>query len=147
MTNLQAAVGCGQLKNINWIIKRKREIGKRYISILKKTNKIYIQVQKLKYAQNIFWVFGVLLKKNTKISRDKMVDMLLKYNIQTRNFFLPMHKQNIFKKINLFSKNKKLRNSEYLSAKGFYLPSGLGISNKQINFVGKTLLKILETKN
>ena len=147
MTNLQAAVGCGQLKNINWIIKRKREIGKRYISILKKTNKIYIQVQKLKYAQNIFWVFGVLLKKNTKISRDKVVDMLLKYNIQTRNFFLPMHKQNIFKKRNLFSKNKKLRNSEYLSAKGFYLPSGLGISNKQINFVGKTLLKILETKN
>jgi len=73
--------------------------------------------------------------------------MLLKYNIQTRNFFLPMHKQNIFKKRNLFSKNKKLRNSEYLSAKGFYLPSGLGISNKQINFVGKTLLKILETKN
>ena len=36
MTNLQAAVGCGQLKNISWIIKRKREIGKRYISILSK---------------------------------------------------------------------------------------------------------------
>ena len=57
-----------------------------------------------------------------------------------------MHKQSIFKKMNLFSKNKKLKNSEYLSANGFYLPSGLGISNKQIDYVGKTLLKILENK-
>ena len=47
----------------------------------------------------------------------------------------------------LFPKNKKLKNSEYLSENGFYLPSGLGILNKQIDFVGKTLLKILETKN
>ncbi len=26
ITNLQAALGCGQLKNINWIIRRKKEI-------------------------------------------------------------------------------------------------------------------------
>ena len=147
MTNLQAAVGCGQLENITWIVKRKREIGKRYISILSKCNKIHIQLNKLKYARNIFWVFGILIKKSTEISRDQIVDELLKHNIQTRNFFLPMHKQEIFQKMRLFPKNQKLKNSEYLSANGFYLPSGLGISNKQIDFVGKTLLNILETKN
>ena len=147
MTNLQAAVGCGQLENITWIVKRKREIGKRYISILSKCNKIHIQLNKLKYAQNIFWVFGILIKKSTGISRDQIVNKLLKHNIQTRNFFLPMHKQKIFQKMGLFPKNQKLKNSEYLSANGFYLPSGLGILNKQIDFVGKTLLKILETKN
>jgi len=147
MTNLQAAVGCGQLKNITWIVKRKREIGKRYISILSKCNKIHIQLNKLKYARNIFWVFGILIKKSTGISRDQIVNELLKHNIQTRNFFLPMHKQKIFQKMRLFPKNQKLKNSEYLSANGFYLPSGLGILNKQIDFVGKTLLNILEAKN
>ena len=147
MTNLQAAVGCGQLENITWIVKRKREIGKRYISILNKCNKIHIQLNKLKYARNIFWVFGILIKKSTGISRDQIVNELLKHNIQTRNFFLPMHKQKIFQKMRLFPKNQKLKNSEYLSANGFYLPSGLGILNKQIDFVGKTLLNILETKN
>jgi len=147
MTNLQAAVGCGQLENITWIVKRKREIGKRYISILSKCNKIHIQLNKLKYARNIFWVFGILIKKSTGISRDQIVNELLKHNIQTRNFFLPMHKQKIFQKMRLFPKNQKLKNSEYLSANGFYLPSGLGILNKQIDFVGKTLLNILETKN
>ena len=47
----------------------------------------------------------------------------------------------------IFPKNTNLKNSEYLSTNGFYLPSGIGILNKEIDFVGKTLLKILEEKN
>ena len=143
MTNLQAAIGCGQLKNISWIIRRKRQIGKRYISILKKCNKIYIQPYKLSYSKNIFWVFGILLKKNINISRDQVTRKLLRHNIQTRNFFYPMHKQKIFKKMRLFPKKQKFPNSDYLSKKGFYLPSGIGITNVEIDFVAKTLLKIL----
>ena len=147
MTNLQAAIGCGQLKNISKIIRRKREIGRRYISILNKSKIIFIQPYKLNYAKNIFWVFGVLLKKNANISRDRIIKKLLKKNIQTRTFFFPMHKQKIFKKMTLFPKNKKFVNAEHLSKNGFYLPSGLGISNSEIDFVGKTLIKILENKN
>ena len=144
MTNLQAAVGCGQLKNISWIIKRKREIGKRYISLLKKSRKIYIQPYKKKYSKNIFWVYGVLLKKGIGISRDRVVKKLMNSNIQTRNFFFPMHKQKIFKKMKVFSKNKRFNNADLLSQNGFYLPSGLGISNSEIDYVGKTLLQVLE---
>ena len=144
MTNLQAAIGYGQLKNISWILKRKREIGRRYISILKKSNDIYIQPYKFNYAKNIFWVFGVLLKKKAKISRDLVVKKLLKNNIQTRNFFYPMHKQKIFLKIKTFPKKSRYPNTEYLSKNGFYLPSGIGISNSQIDFVAKKLLRILD---
>ena len=97
----------------------------------------------MKFAQNIFWVFGVLIKKDSGISRDRLVDILLKKNIQTRNFFYPMHKQKIFKKLKLFSRKKRFPNSENLSKNGFYLPSGLGITNKEINFIGNTLLDIL----
>ena len=144
MTNIQGAIGCGQLKNMSWIVKRKREIGRRYISILNKCDKVYIQPNKLKFADNIFWVFGVLIKKKSGISRDKLVKMLLKRKIQTRNFFHPMHKQKIFKKMKIFTKKEKLPNSEYLSKNGFYLPSGLGITNKEIDVVGNTLLNILK---
>ena len=144
MTNLQAAVGCGQLKNISWIIKRKREIGKRYISLLKKSKKIYIQPYKKKYSKNIFWVYGVLLKKGIGISRDEVVKKLISRNIQTRNFFFPMHRQTIFKKTKLFLKNTRFNNADFLSKNGFYLPSGLGIRNSEIDYVGKTLLEVLE---
>ena len=54
-----------------------------------------------------------------------------------------MHKQKIFKKMKLFTKRQKFPNSDCLSKKGFYLPSGLGITNVGIDFVAKTLLKIL----
>ena len=57
-----------------------------------------------------------------------------------------MHKQKILKKIKLFSKREKFNNADFLSKNGFYLPSGLGISNSEIDYVGKTLLNILKDK-
>ena len=144
MTNLQAAMGCGQLNNISKILKRKREIGKRYISILKKCKHITIQPYKNKYATNIFWVFGILLNKNKFITRDKVVNKLKKRNIQTRNFFYPMYKQKILKQLKIFKKNQKFQVSDNLSMNGFYLPSGLGLTNSEIDYVGNTLLEILQ---
>ena len=47
----------------------------------------------------------------------------------------------------LFSNKEKFINADYLSKNGFYLPSGVGILNQQIDFVGETLLKIIEDKN
>ena len=144
LTNIQAAMGCGQLKNISWIIKRKREIGERYHSLLKFNYKITLQPIKFSFAKNIFWVFGILINKNAKIKREKIVKLLLNKNIQTRNFFYPMHRQEIFKKMNIFAKKEQYPNADYLSNNGFYLPSGLGIKNYEIDYVAKTLNNILK---
>ena len=46
-----------------------------------------------------------------------------------------MHKQKIFKKMRLFPKKQKFPNSDYLSKKGFYLPSGNTITNEEIDFI------------
>ena len=71
------------------------------------------------------------------------MNKLIKNKIQTRSFFYPMHKQNIFKKMKIFSKKKLYPNSEYLHKNGFYLPSGLGIKNFEIDYVCKTLNRII----
>ncbi len=142
MTNLQAALGCGQLQSINKIIKKKREIGNLYFKYLKKNNAITLQKNKTSYSDNIYWVFGILLKKNFKYKRDAVMKKLLQYKIDTRPFFLSMNKQKIFKKLGYF-KNKKMQNSEYLSQNGFYVPSGLGISKKEIKYVSDIINKIL----
>ena len=141
MTNMQAALGCGQLKSINKIVKRKREIGKLYFEKLKDNKKIILQKNKTKYANNIYWVFGVLLKKKN-LSRNQIMKKLLKKNIDSRPFFLSMNKQKIFKKLKIFQ-NVRMPNSEYLSKNGFYLPSGLGIKNSEINYIAKVLQEIL----
>jgi len=143
MTNLQGALGCGQLKNIKSIIRRKREIGNIYYKKLKNCKNILLQKNKTEYANNIYWVFGVLLKKGNKNIRNTIMKKLLKLNIDTRPFFKPMQHQTIFKKLKIF-KNEKLFNSDYLSDNGFYLPSGLGITNKEVAFVAKNLINILK---
>ena len=142
MTNMQAALGCGQLKSINKIVKRKREIGNLYYKHLKKNKHLLFQENKNSYSKNIYWVFGVLLKKNSRSKRDFLMRALLKNKIDTRPFFLSMNKQKIFKKMKIFSKSK-MPNSEYLSNNGFYLPSGLGISNSEIRYVCTTLNQLL----
>ncbi len=142
-TNIQAAIGLGQLKNINWIVKRKKEIGRRYIKKLNKNKNIFIQKSRNLYSENIFWVFGVLLKRNYKYKRDLITKKLLKNNIQTRNFFYPMHKQSILQKKGIFRKNLKFPNSEYLSKNGFYLPSGLALTNKEIDIICEKVNKII----
>ena len=137
-------MGISQLKKINYLVKRKREIGKMYHQLLK--NNKYIKTQSLSsnYAKNIFWVFGVLVKPHRKYKRDFIVKKLLQKNIQTRNFFYPMHKQKIFMKLKIFKKNINLPNSEFLSNNGFYLPSGLGITNKEIIYTCKILNSIFK---
>ena len=143
MSNLQAAMGCGQLKNIFWTIKKKRSIGERYYNHLKHNKKINIQKLKTNYAKNIFWVFGIVLNKKSNISRDAIIKKLNLYNIQTRNFFTPMDQQSIFKKMKIFSKKTKYPNASYLSKNGFYLPSGVGIKNFEIDYICKALNKII----
>ena len=106
MSNLQAALGCGQLKNIKWIIKRKREIGTRYYNNLKNNKKIYIQPLRNNYSKNIYWVVGILISKRLRLSNKNLMAQLLKKKIQSRSFFWPMHKQKIFKRMRLFNKEK-----------------------------------------
>ena len=68
---------------------------------------------------------------------------LFKKGIDTRLFFWPMNKQTILKKMKYKFKNN-YKNSEYISKYGLYLPSGLGTTKKEINFVVNNINKILK---
>jgi len=141
-TNIQAALGLSQLKRIRNIVKRKREIGKFYYNHFKENKYMQIQPYKLKYATNIYWVFGIVLKNKFKNRKTEILKKLLNKGIDTRSFFWPMHKQTIFKKMGLF-KNESYPVAENLAKNGFYLPSGLGLSNKQLEYIVRITNKII----
>jgi len=142
LTNLQAAIGCGQLENINWIVNRKMEIGRRYYNHLKNNPFFTIQKTSNKVSKNIYWIVGILVKNKNNLSKDKLIKKLLKKGIETRSFFYPMHKQKIVKKLNIYKKKEKFPVAEYLFKNGFYLPSGLGIKNSEIDYVCHHINKI-----
>ena len=68
--------------------------------------------------------------------------VLADFKIGTRPFFYPMHKQPVFNKSGLFL-DVHLPNSEKLYERGFYIPSGLSLSEEQIKEVSEVLHKIL----
>ena len=114
MTNMQAALGLSQLKNIKYVIKKKMEIGKYYYKKLHKNPNIKILPPSNEHSKNIYWVVGILIKKN-KITSFNLSKKLVRYGIKTRPFFWPMHKQEIFLKKKIFRK-QKFPNSEYFSS-------------------------------
>jgi|TARA_B100000929_G_scaffold175813_1_gene139189 perosamine synthetase len=141
-TNLQSAIGLAQLEKLNRFIVKKRNIGKTYNKELSQIKIFQTPLDKKKYADNIYWVYGLVLKKNSPISLNTLMKKLKKNGIETRNFFWPLHQQPVLKKMGFFKKSK-LPVSEYLSRNGFYLPTGLSITSKQQKYVINKLKKII----
>lgn len=132
MTNLQAALGLAQLEQLDDFVVRKRAMGKRYTDRLKTIKEIQIPVPATSYAQNIYWVFGIVTQSE-KVTNE-VVKKLGEKKIGTRPFFWCMHEQPVFQKAGLF-KNEHYPVAEKIARQGFYVPSGLGLSNEEIDIV------------
>ncbi len=139
MTNLQAAVGVAQLESLDKHIKRKREIGNLYNTLLKDVDGIQLPLKQTDYAENVYWVYGIVLK-NAKCAK-KISAQLAEKGIGSRPFFYPMHKQPVFNKMGLFN-NEQYLVAENLAEYGLYLPSGLGISDDEIKYVADVLINL-----
>ena len=137
MTNLQAALGVAQLEKMEYHIQRKREIGKLYTQGLKDVKGFQLPLDKTDYAQNIYWVFGLVA--GSEEQQEAMVKKLGEAKIGTRPFFWCMHEQPVFKKMGLFE-NESYPVAEKLARNGFYIPSGLGLSDGDITKVINTII-------
>lgn len=141
MTNLQAAVGLAQVLRIDRLVAQKRRIAALYNKRLKRIEGLTTPIEE-SWAKNVYWMYSILIdKKSFGISRDKFKEELLKEGIETRSFFVPMHKQPVFRKMGLFLR-EHYPVSEDISERGLYLPSGLNLDEKKIDFICDKVRKI-----
>lgn len=141
MTNLQAALGLAQFERLEEFIEKKRKIGEMYNELFKGNPYFKLPLEKTEYAENIYWIYGIVLNKNVNFDAEEAMKILGSMKVGTRPFFYPMHLQPIFKKMNLF-KNEIYPVSENLSNRGFYIPSGLGLTEEQIRSSAESVLSI-----
>lgn len=141
MTNLQAALGVAQLENIDQIIEKKRAIGQLYLKKLSGVERLQLPLESTPYAENIFWVFG-MVADSQKLA-EKIVAHLTSKKIGTRPFFWCMHQQPVFNNRGLFL-DQHFPKAEHMATNGFYVPSGLGITEDQIAYVCEQILEILD---
>lgn len=141
MTNLQAAVGVAQLERLEEFVARKRYIGQRYTELLKDISCLELPIVKTDYAENIYWVYGVVLKDKVPFDAEEAMRRLAQYKIGTRPFFWCMHEQPVFQKMGLFN-NVSCPIAERIARRGFYIPSGLAITPEQVKRVASCLREI-----
>lgn len=141
-TNLQAAVGLAQLERLGEFIERKKSMGRYYTEKLKDMDGLILPVEKTDYADNIYWVYGLVLNEKIKIDNRTMQKLLSGQGIGTRTFFWCMHEQPVYKEKRLFI-NERYPNAEYLARKGFYIPSGLALTEEQMDMVIIKLKKVM----
>lgn len=142
MTNIQAAIGLAQLEQINKTVIRKREIGRYYQEALSGIDAIQLPVSKTDYADNIYWVFGLVLKDPDRTA-DEIMNKLRDKGIGTRHFFYPIHKQPALIKEGCckaeYLSNEQFKNTNYICEHGFYIPSGLGLTLEEQNYIIKCI--------
>lgn len=141
-TNLQAAVGLAQLERLDEFIEKKRKIGRYYTKHLSNVKGLVLPIEHTGYAENIYWVYGVLLDESIEASNREVTKLLGEKGIGTRTFFWCMHEQPVYQKQGLFA-GEVYKNAEYLARKGFYIPSGLALNEEQMSTVVTMLSKVM----
>lgn len=143
LTNLQAAIGVAQIEQMDNILARKRHMGARYTELLKGVPGITLQAVR-DWARVNYWMFGLTLDDGVKMDAFDLARRLKEAGVETRPFFMGMHEQPAFHKMGLFN-GMKLPVTERLYRRGLYLPSGVAITDEQIEKSALALKSIMES--
>lgn len=143
LTNLQAAVGVGELQHINEYIDKKTHMADRYSAGLKGVKGLILPTT-LDGCTNVYWMYAIRVTKEFGLTKDQLRAKLLDRGIETRDFFYAPTDQPILKKYlipdDLFPVTAELAQT------GFYPPSGLAITDAQIDTITDAIASLARSQ-
>ena len=142
MTNVQAAIGCGQMEQVEFLINRRIEIAAFYEKALKKYSEHIILPFENKLNKNVYWMYHIILKPHLIVSRASIRKKLSDLGVETREGFIPFHLQDKFLKEGMVNPDD-CPNATKVDYASFYLPSGPVISDKEQNYVVESVCTVL----
>jgi perosamine synthetase len=141
LTNVQAAMGVAQLERFPSIVERKRAMARRYNEGLCRIRDVQLPAQE-SWARSVYWMYGLVLGDSHEFDAVEGARRLKAAGVETRPFFLGMHSQPVFRERGLF-KNEEYPVADRIAERGFYLPSGLALTEGQIDSVIAAVRKVL----
>ena len=116
LSDIQSAVGIGQIKKIEKIIRKRRYLAKRYAELLDSIDNIEVQKEATK-ARHTFQSFTCII--NREGYRNKIIKKLAENNIESQIGTYALHCLPRFKK---YARNDSLENSRFLYENTISLP-------------------------
>ncbi len=139
ITNMQAALGCAQLEQIDRFIARKLDMMTKYNDGLRDLPFQLPQVES--WAKTSVWMYGLVLDDSVDYDAKEFARRLAEEGVQTRPFFLGMHEQPVYRERGLVA-GGDFPVCERISRRGLYLPSGQAITDDQIETVIAAVRKV-----
>jgi len=140
MTNIQAALGLAQLERIDDYIEMRRRNAFQYSKYLNKIKGIQLPVE-LSGVKNVYWMYALRILDDFGCSRDQLMSELAKHGIETRPFFVPMHRQPVLRKLGLTGE-ERFPVADLISHQGLYLPSGSGLRDDEIAYICDKIIDV-----
>lgn len=141
MTNIQAAIGLAQLERIDDLITRRRRNARLYRERLRDVPGITLPVER-RGVRNVYWMFGIVVEDEFGVRRDELCARLRQVGIETKPFFVPMHRQPALVSLGGLVDDKRFPVADELSRRGLYLPSGSGLTEQQIDRVCSAIIDV-----
>lgn len=142
MSNLQAAVGVAQLERIEDTLRKKRQVGAWYQELLHGHPGLRLPPVRTSYAENLYWVFGVVLDDRVPFDAVEVIARLRAKGVDARHFFWPMHEQPVLRKRGYFF-GEHYPVAERIARRGLYLPSGVGTTRDEVEKSAVALREVL----
>lgn len=140
LTNLQAAVGCAQFEQLDGFRVKRKKIFHWYEKYLLSSG--YFDVQDVHEGYNpSYWLFTAILKDNSYIDRDKLIDKLAKLGIDSRPVFYPMSHMPAFSKFSTHLTGV----ADNISSRGISLPTSVYLTEDEIVKISKEVIGCIDS--
>lgn len=138
MTNMQAAIGLGQLEKIDWHMGQRKRVADLYKKYLQGTEQ-YMKLQEVpENCKSVYWMSNVILQDTVTKERDQVMKEMEACNIEMRPVFYPMHIMPPY-----FDETVSCPVAERLGARGISLPSHAMLQDEDIRYICDCLKKII----
>lgn len=138
LTNLQAAMGCAQMEQLDAFVAAKRKIAKRYQESLRSLPGICAP-EEASWAFSTFWMFTVLIDEREGIGSRALLRELAAKKIQSRPLWQPMHRS----PAHSASRGTPCPVAEMLHAEAISLPCSVGLTPEDQERVIETISSLV----
>ena len=137
MSNVQAAIGCAQLRRIDSLVQRKRDILDTYRARLLGSQGVSMNAE-IPGTSISAWMPTVVFSENLGITRELLQSIFKREEIDARVFFWPLSALPMFRDV------RKNKNAWSIPGRAINLPSFHDISEDQMHQVTNTILNVLQ---